>query len=354
MQKELKRANGSGSVYKLSGRRSRPYIAIITKECNQKNNKYIQKRTPIGYYATRTDALVALSDYIQAPYDLIKRRYTFEQVYNEWSQIHYKEIVPSAVRTWKSAYNYLEPLHNRCFTEIRTKDIDACIRTADVHSSTKNKIKSLCNMLFKYAIRNDITNINYAELCDKIKSDPPVYKRNPFTEEEIYILWDNADKPYVDMLLIAIYTGWRPQELTNILTQDVDLEHMIIRGGMKTKAGYNRIVPIHKDILSLVQTRYEYAISNSLNKLFDNISRPINYAIYNRRFNSLMNNLNMNHRPHDTRHTFVTMAKESNMNDYIIKLIVGHTTQDLTERVYTHRSIETLRREIEKLSVPGR
>ena len=59
----------------------------------------------------------------------------------------------------------------------------------------------------------------------------------------------------------------------------------------------------------------------------------------------------MNHKPHDTRHTFITLAKEANMNDFIIKQIVGHTTEDITERVYTHRSIESLKDEIEKIRI---
>lgn len=37
------------------------------------------------------------------------------------------------------------------------------------------------------------------------------------------------------------------------------------------------------------------------------------------------------------------------MNEYILKLIVGHAIEDTTEKVYTHRTIEQLREEIEKI-----
>ena len=43
-RRALKRANGTGTVYKLSGRRSRPWVAAKNK-------------TIIGYYAKKTDAL---------------------------------------------------------------------------------------------------------------------------------------------------------------------------------------------------------------------------------------------------------------------------------------------------------
>jgi integrase len=56
------------------------------------------------------------------------------------------------------------------------------------------------------------------------------------------------------------------------------------------------------------------------------------------------------HRLHDGRKQFVTMAKMAGMDEYALKRIVGHTIDDLTERVYTDRSVEWLKAEIEKIS----
>ena len=56
-----------------------------------------------------------------------------------------------------------------------------------------------------------------------------------------------------------------------------------------------------------------------------------------------------NHKPHDPRKTFVTMAKKSGVNDFAIKRIVGHAIEDLTENVYTERDIEWLCEEAAKL-----
>ena len=59
--------------------------------------------------------------------------------------------------------------------------------------------------------------------------------------------------------------------------------------------------------------------------------------------------LNSEHKGHDGRITFVTMAKKYNMDEYAIKRLVGHHIKDLTERVYTQRSIDWLKNEIEKI-----
>lgn len=37
------------------------------------------------------------------------------------------------------------------------------------------------------------------------------------------------------------------------------------------------------------------------------------------------------------------------MNEYILKLIVGHQIEDITEKVYTHRTMQQLREEISKI-----
>lgn len=52
--------------------------------------------------------------------------------------------------------------------------------------------------------------------------------------------------------------------------------------------------------------------------------------------------------PHDTRHTFITLAKEAGMNEYVIKLIANHAIEDVMEKVYTHRTMEQLHTEMKR------
>ncbi|MBQ6860219.1 MAG: tyrosine-type recombinase/integrase [Clostridia bacterium] len=121
-----------------------------------------------------------------------------------------------------------------------------------------------------------------------------------------------------------------------------------IRGGSKTKAGKNRFVPIHKDVFYLIENRMK--IDGDF--LFQKESgHAMNYYEYRNRFNKVMKKLNMNHFPHDTRHTFITLGKNCNMNEYVLKRIVGHAIQDVTEVVYTHRNQQDFYDEICKIKV---
>ena len=48
----------------------------------------------------------------------------------------------------------------------------------------------------------------------------------------------------------------------------------------------------------------------------------------------------MKHRPHDTRHTCISMLTVAGVSDKVIQKIVGHKGQGVTEVVYTHFEIE--------------
>ena len=56
-----------------------------------------------------------------------------------------------------------------------------------------------------------------------------------------------------DMILFSLYTGFRPSEVLLIETVNVDLARWRIKGGIKTDAGIDRIVPVHPLIRQLVQ-----------------------------------------------------------------------------------------------------
>ena len=172
------------------------------------------------------------------------------------------------------------------------------------------------------------------------------------------ILWGAAGTNiYIDIILIQCYSGWRASELIKLELSKVNLEEQTFRGGSKTNAGKDRIVPIHHLIYPLVEKRYREAKRLNSPRLF-NIQTFVEggfsfiyYELYARQFKVIINRLALDprHHTHDCRKTFVTMAKRANVDEYAIKRIIGHQIADLTERVYTDRSIDWLRSEIEKI-----
>ena len=212
--------------------------------------------------------------------------------------------------------------------------------------------------MYKYAVAHDICEKDYAAVMfsngNPIKQDAQK-EVIPFTEEELEKLWQSLDTiSFADMILIGIYSGWRPQELAILKISDIDMEAGTMKGGLKTEAGKNRIVPIHSLIKPLIEKRIQAALSLHSDYLFNDANGQqgtyMTYDKYRSRFSKVMKRLNMTHRPHEVRHTFITKAKACNMDEYVLKLIVGHAINDITEKVYTHRTIEQLKAEIVKIS----
>lgn len=222
-------------------------------------------------------------------------------------------------------------------------------------------MKYLFNHIFGYATEARLIERNYAKdftLDKKIMIEKMINHKEkvPFTEEEIKKLWRSIEfVPFADMILYACYSGWRPSELVELKVEDVNLKEDYIKGGIKTTAGKNRIVPIHSLVKQIVKKYYDEAISVGSKYLFNDITKKrgigLSYDQYLTRFNKVIDTLGFNNEmtPHCTRHTFVSKAKSRDvkMNEYILKLIIGHEVGDLTEHVYTHREIQDLKEEIE-------
>lgn len=373
----MRRANGTGNIYKMKGgKRRKPWRVRVTVgwELNPKTERCKQNLKTLGYYASRAEAEAALVAYQECPYDLNTKDITFKELYEQWTEDYFKKLTSiSSERTITSAYRYCSGLYNMKMRDIRIYHLQECMDKGYIipdrgkekgqkryaSACTKGRIKSMFNLMFDWAYAREIVDRNYARAFEldketKIKQVREKRKNTIFSNEEIDLLWKNVDKiAFVDMVLCGIYSGWRPQELAILKIKDIDLELQVMYGGMKTDAGKDRCVPIHPLIQPLIEKRYAEAKELGSNYLFNDINGQqgiyMTYDKYRGRFNKVVERLQMDHHPHETRHTFITKAKRVRMEEYILKRIVGHAINDNTEKTYTHREIEELKAEMRKI-----
>ena len=92
-------------------------------------------------------------------------------------------------------------------------------------------------------------------MYSSLTTAPPIpeTKRTPFTPEQINELWKIKDEPWVDTVLIYLYTGFRLNELLGMKTEQVNIKEWYFQGGIKSASGKDRIVPIHERIKPLVK-----------------------------------------------------------------------------------------------------
>lgn len=375
----MKLPNGYGSVTKLSGNRRKPYLARVTLgwTTDQETGKTTQNRVPIGTFKTKKEALQALAEYGANPYDIQNSNLTLAELYQKWTEAYFPTLESeSSSRTIISAWKYCHALYGMRVKDLRARHIKGIMEDGYVipdrgqnagnkvpaSPGTKARIKSMFNLMLDYALEYELVDKNYArtfDLSNDIIKEKEATTRGHiiFTDAEIQILWDNVDSlRFVDWILIQCYMGWRPQELAILKIADINLDEQYIVGGMKTSAGKNRTVPIHPRIKHLIQRNYDQAIELCSENLFNDPQAVkggmrITYDKYAGRFAKIMTALNFreDHRPHDPRKTFITMAKKAEVDEYVIKLLIGHRITDITEGTYTERDIEWLRSEIEKI-----
>ena len=160
----------------------------------------------------------------------------------------------------------------------------------------------------------------------------------PFTRDELAELWKHTDALDARVALILCYTGMRPTELTQIKISDVDLTARYMRGGIKTAAGKNRVIPIAEKIVPLIEGFYnpvnEYLLT--INGKATLNGQSLRSFIWNK------SPLLKNHLPHDGRHTCATLMDDVEIPLKIKQLILGHSAGDITSKVYTHKTINQL------------
>ena len=362
--------NGFGQISEIKKRNLRkPFRAMITVGKTQTGRPISKPLQPIAYFSTYNEAYSALVEYNKNPYDLSRTLTVFE-LYEKWTEEYLPKISESMAYSVKRAWKYCSSVYNMRAVDIRVRHIKGCMEYGHLPDSeeypsarTKNDIKTLFNQMFDYALEYELVEKNYArsfKLSDGLIEEITTTKNGhiPFTDEEMKILWENVDSiKDVDMILIQSYSGWRPQELCWIKISEIDFNRWIFIGGMKTAAGKNRTVPIHSKIRKLIKARYAEALELKSEYLF-NVEfkksgqiKPYKYPQYQKRFSEIkqMLNLNLNHRPHDGRKHFVTMAKKYKVDEYAIKYIIGHKITDITEKTYTKRELSWLQEEIEKI-----
>jgi integrase len=345
----IKAPNGYGSVTKLSGNRRKPYWVKKTIGWNEKGHPIYKT---IGYATTREEGNILLAQYNHNPWDVDTAKVTLQELFDIWKEKKMSKLAKGSQAVLTSTFKHLGKYKDMKYKEIKAFHMQDTIDHCGKGYSTQGAIKSLWGHLDKLAKEMDISHNGYSDL---LTSDSiPETTRTRFTDEEIERLWEmyekiqkgedlenpNIEVEFVDTILIFIYSGFRITELLGMKLTDINLEEEIFTGGVKTKAGKNRIVPIHSLIKPMVQRRIEqskeYFIEFNGSKMTCNT--------YRRKFASIVGSEKT---PHEARHTFESLLDSAGANRKCIDLMMGHKSKDTGNRIYNHKSIEELKEAIE-------
>lgn len=370
-----RRERGTGSIITLSGKRKRRYLASITTGYDIFTGK--QTQTPLAYFIEPEHAQKALDIYLLeksgkcAKGTCLEYIYTVDgkpskksnlidinlnvNVFNNtievktcptfkeiWDKVYLNDLnhlSDRALTNYKVSFRHFEDLHNKKIDSITLKDLQPYfdeLMSKGTGQSKMNNMKIVLNYIFKYAIKYDYIEKNYVQYIKFKDTLEDKKTKVPFTKEQIKELFKHDDDLIVQSILIMIYTGMRPSELLELKEENIHIEERYMIGGIKTKNGIDRVIPIHECIV-------EYMRSFKANPL------GISYQKYLRYFHDIQKQYNFNCTPHSCRHTFATLCNEYGLNEFLVKKIIGHSAKDLTKDVYTHVDTQRLIEEVNKM-----
>lgn len=355
-KKRLKLPNGFGSIKYLGKNRRKPYAVYPP----------VTEWTPtgpvtppaLGYKETWEDAYELLTTYNLEKAGKIKvnrsvfidRTPTFAEVYQRFFDEKFfnspKKLSSATMYSTRSAFKNCSAIHDTPIGQLRYDDLQQVLNNCPLKHASLELIMSLMHQIYAYAMKYEICDKDYSAFLYIPKSDDDE-AGEPFSDDELKILWSDSSNPVTQMVLIMCYSGYRIKAYE---TLEVHLSENYFKGGVKTRASKKRIVPIHHGITHFVKARW-----NGTNLLTCSPSdfRNDMYA----RLTELgiaYTKTGKKHTPHDCRHTFSRLCEKYGVNENDRKRLMGHSFgSDITNATYGHRTVEELRVEIEKIKLPN-
>lgn len=341
-RKHRKRANGSGTIYKAPGNRTKPWIA-------RRNSIYL------GTFKTYAEAQKALERTTDA--DVTdKYNLTFTQIYELWKPVHAREVSQSQMNCYTSAFKQAAALHDRKFRTLRKSDFQSVIlamEEANKSLSSCGKVKQLFGQLSKWAIDEGIVNQNHSKNVRTTAEQKSI--QQAFTEDQIKAI-QNARSRAKQIALVLIATGARTIELFNVPLIDCYDDYFI--AGSKNRKGkevMRRVIPVSDLGKDAYRELLQAAKDSGKTRLIDGYAGNRNSVNFQKRdFKELMDEIGVaDMTPYNCRHTFSTMAVKAGITPQFLSRMMGHKDIKTADKHYTHLDAEDILREISKIQTPA-
>lgn len=341
---KTRRASGTGTA--RHSKNGKTWIAIGAAVPVFVDGKITYKRPEKHGFRTKKEALA----YAQTlAVNLQRKDYsklTFAEIYDKFIDQHSKRVGKSTLDCYKAAFKHFKLLHPAPFTALITEDWQACLDDCTQGRRTKENMKALGTLMYKYAAAQDITHKNFAQYL--YVGDDQQVSRNPFTREEDDLILQKAldGVPWADYIACGNHLGFRPTALFAIKKSDYDPINRTISGGIKTKAGRDRVVTISPKIQPLIDrlmtTPGEFLFPNPDGAQFtaDNFRKDYFYKTLAELCIQPVPGPNEipKYTPYSWRHTFFTkMARVSGAEKFKAEL-GGHTSYEMSKH-YQHSDL---------------
>ena len=180
----MKRANGTGTITKLTGNRRKPYAVKITLGYTEEGKLRYRY---LSYHRTRREAEKALAAYNADPYELSKK-YTFKELYDEFYAIQEQTKATNTLKNHKAAIKHLEPLWDMKIQSIDRNVLQNFYSNLNVTPSIVNNIHRTLQGVIRHAVKLGVmplTMLNVQKVLDlSAAQDGQKFEHTLITKEE--------------------------------------------------------------------------------------------------------------------------------------------------------------------------
>ena len=350
-----KRGNGEGTVYRLPDG-SYKAVKTVGYQLDNESHKAIRKRVTKSGFKTKKEALAYLPQLGAQPQG-IRKDETFLVIYEMWLPIHMdKGVTKSTMDYYKAAFQHYKPIWYTPFSGLTIEALQACLDNCPHGKRTRQNMKALGTLLYKYAIPRGYVDKNLAQYLT-VKGEASK-EREPFTDEEIEIVRQSIGKvPYADYIYCQIYTGFRVDEFLKLDIAKYNREKGVLQGGEKTEAGTDRYVSISPKIQPIIDRLTEGRTEGLI--FTDENGKALTPDRYRKNcFYPALKAMELplpapdGHErkltPHCCRHTFATLVKRIDAPTRDKLELIGHTDEKMLQH-YQHANYEDLKAITDKI-----
>lgn len=342
LKKRPRRGNGTGSVYKHGDK----WVVAITKGYRQTDDGPKRVVVRKGGFRTKKEALEYVPT-LQAQQRRDKDL-TFSQIYDLWMPTH--KAGKSTMDCYKAARKYFSSVEYLRIRDIEIDDLQECIDDCPKGKRTKENMKALCGLMYKYAVPRGYVPLNLAQYL--VVGGEYGGERTGFSLEQVeQIRRASGVVPYADYILCLCYLGFRPSEFLALEVKDYAPKQKTLTGGAKTAAGKNRVVTISPKIQPIIDRLVAGRTSGAL--FCDENGNAFRYdrfrdaafypAIAQVGIENPIVTGKHTYTPHSCRHTFATLMKNVEAPEKDKMELIGHASPEML-RYYQDVNLADLRR----------
>lgn len=327
---------------------------------------------------------------------------TFGDLAEDWFAIEQERLVEPANE--RRHIDHLRSLWDLKEAELGPKVVKAALvgllkPKGPLSAVTVNKVRGTGRRIIRSAQEDEVWhNPNPFDVVRRFREAKPVHRT--LSLDEVRAVLPHLREDRRREALTMLYIGCRPGELKALRREDVDLHSGIItirrsNDRSETKTGRERQIPIPvpfrpilEDALSASPPdcplvfptpqhhcrlqRADAKLSRMLGDALRHAGLVTDYTYSCRRKGcghreahrkradrvcprcgfKLWESGNPIHvRWYDLRHSSATLHREAGCDPLVIQLALGHTPENTTDSLYTHLSVEYMRRELSKLTI---